>query len=158
MRARAGSPAGDPVRICSLMRHPTASLTFLLVLFLPLAVAAQDEPAAKPPAANQVELRLEQRLLSLDLLAYNQTRDRERQASQHVADVLGRYLLNRPLPGALELSEFCLALLVFFGLGSTGLGNTQVVVDIVIERFSWRLRTATEAVNATRASRGREFQ
>ena len=59
-----------------------------------MAAVAQDEPAAPsagtPPAANQVELRLEQRLLSLDLLAYNQTRDRERAASQRVAEVLGR--------------------------------------------------------------------
>lgn len=63
----------------------------LLALLLPLAVAAQDETAAPPaPSANQVELRLEQRLLSLDLLAYNQTRDQERAASQHVADILSR--------------------------------------------------------------------
>jgi hypothetical protein len=61
----------------------------LLLLLLPLALAAQDEPAA-PPAANQTELRLEQRLLSLDLLAYNQTRDRVRAATQRVTDVLGR--------------------------------------------------------------------
>jgi hypothetical protein len=61
----------------------------LLLLLLPLAAAAQDEPAA-PPAANQTELRLEQRLLSLDLLTYNQTRDRERAATQRVTDVLGR--------------------------------------------------------------------
>jgi hypothetical protein len=65
-----------------------------LLLLIPLAAAAQDEPAAPPagtaPAANQAELRLEQRLLSLDLLAYNQTRDRERSASQRVADVLSR--------------------------------------------------------------------
>jgi hypothetical protein len=74
------------------MRRPTAALVLLLLaLLLPLATAAQDEPAAPaPPAASSVELRLEQRLLSLDLLAYNQTRDRERQASQHVADVLSR--------------------------------------------------------------------
>lgn len=73
------------------MRRPTAALVLLLALLLPLATAAQDEPAAPaPPAANQVELRLEQQLLSLDLLAYNQTRDRERLASQHVADVLSR--------------------------------------------------------------------
>jgi TRAP-type C4-dicarboxylate transport system permease small subunit len=65
-----------------------------------------------------------------------------------VVDVFGRYLLNRPLPGTLELSEFCLALLVFFGLGSTGLSNSQVVVDIVIERLPPRLRAATEAANA----------
>ncbi|HEY3568832.1 MAG TPA: hypothetical protein VGP73_12930 [Thermoanaerobaculia bacterium] len=73
------------------MRRPTAALILLLALLLPLAAAAQDETAAPaPPAANQVELRLEQRLLSLDLLAYNQTRDQERAASQRVAGILGR--------------------------------------------------------------------
>jgi hypothetical protein len=73
------------------MRRATTALTLLLALLLPLAAAAQDQPAAPaPPAANQVELRLEQRLLSLDLLAYNQTRDQERAASQRVTDVLGR--------------------------------------------------------------------
>ncbi len=76
------------------MRRSIPALTLLLALLLPLAAAAQDEPAAPPagtvPAANQVELRLEQRLLSLDLLAYNQARDRERAASQRVTDVLGR--------------------------------------------------------------------
>jgi TRAP-type C4-dicarboxylate transport system permease small subunit len=65
-----------------------------------------------------------------------------------VADVLGRYLLNRPLPGALELSEFAMALLVFFGLGSTALTGGQVVVDIAIERFPPRLRAGSDAVNA----------
>src|SRR4051794_19074441 len=75
------------------MNRTIAGLVLLLAL-LPLAVAAQDEPAAPPAgtasAANQTELRLEQRLLSLDLLAYNQTRDRERTASQRVAEILGR--------------------------------------------------------------------
>lgn len=70
------------------MRHVILAL---LLLLISLAAAAQDEPAAPaPPAANQVELRLEQRLLSLDLLAYNQTRDQERAASQRVAGVLSR--------------------------------------------------------------------
>ncbi|HEY2289765.1 MAG TPA: hypothetical protein VGM86_03595, partial [Thermoanaerobaculia bacterium] len=73
------------------MSRTTAALALLLALLLPLATAAQDEPAAPtPPAANQVELRLEQRLLLLDLLAYNQTRNQERSASQRVADVLSR--------------------------------------------------------------------
>ncbi len=65
-----------------------------------------------------------------------------------VADVLGRYLLNRPLPGALELSEFAMALVVFFGLGSTALIGGQVVVDIAVERFPPRLRAAFVAGNA----------
>src|SRR4051812_14296575 len=76
------------------MSRTISALALLLTLLLPMAAVAQDEPAAPsagtPPAANQVELRLEQRLLSLDLLGYNQTRDRERQASQHVAEILGR--------------------------------------------------------------------
>ncbi|MFL6262826.1 MAG: hypothetical protein ACJ76Y_24270 [Thermoanaerobaculia bacterium] len=71
------------------MNRATAGWALFLLLLLPSLAWAQDEPAA-PPAANQVELRLEQRLLSLDLLAYNQTRDRERAASQRVTDVLGR--------------------------------------------------------------------
>jgi hypothetical protein len=66
------------------------TIAALALFLMPLAAAAQDEPTPAPPAANQVELRLEQRLLSLDLLAYNQTRDRERLASQRVTDVLGR--------------------------------------------------------------------
>lgn len=65
-----------------------------------------------------------------------------------VLDVLGRYLLNRPLQGALELSEFAMALLVFFGLGLTGLTGRQVVVDILYERFPPRLRASADTVNA----------
>jgi hypothetical protein len=77
------------------MTRATAGWTLFLLLLLPLAAGAQDEPVAPAPAgtasaANQVELRLEQRLLTLDLLAYNQTRDRERTASQRVTEILGR--------------------------------------------------------------------
>ena len=38
----------------------------------------------------QTELRLERRLLSLDLVSYNETRQRERRAMLRVTDVLGR--------------------------------------------------------------------
>jgi TRAP-type C4-dicarboxylate transport system permease small subunit len=65
-----------------------------------------------------------------------------------VADVAGRYLLNRPLAGTLELSEFALALLVFLGLGATGWRGSQVVVDIALERFPPRLRAVSDAFNA----------
>jgi hypothetical protein len=75
------------------MTRATAGWTLCFLLLLPLAAGAQDEPvppAATAPAANPAALRLEQRLLALDLLAYNQTRDRERAASQQVAEILGR--------------------------------------------------------------------
>lgn len=65
-----------------------------------------------------------------------------------VMDVVGRYLLNRPIPGALELSEFALVLLVFLGLGSTGLRGSQVVVDIALDRFSPRWRAISDVLNA----------
>lgn len=65
-----------------------------------------------------------------------------------VADVIGRYFLNRPVAGALELSEFALAVLVFLGLGGTGLAGRQVVVDIALEGFTPRLRAVSDAVNA----------
>ncbi len=65
-----------------------------------------------------------------------------------VADVVGRYFLNRPVEGAIELSEFALALLVFFGLGLTGLTGTQVVVDIALEHFPPRLRALSDATSA----------
>jgi TRAP-type C4-dicarboxylate transport system permease small subunit len=65
-----------------------------------------------------------------------------------VADVLGRYFLNRPVPGALELSEFALVLVVYLALGATGRSGGQVVVDIALERFPPRLRALSAAANA----------
>ena len=65
-----------------------------------------------------------------------------------VMDVAGRYLLNQPIAGALELSEFALVLLVFLGLGATGLRGSQVVVDIALDQFSPRLRAISDMFNA----------
>jgi TRAP-type C4-dicarboxylate transport system permease small subunit len=69
-------------------------------------------------------------------------------AALTVADVLGRYFLNRPVPGALELSEFALAVIVYLALGTTGLTGRQVVVDLALERFPPRLRAGSEAMSA----------
>jgi hypothetical protein len=70
------------------------TIALSLLLLLPLAAGAQT-PAAPPAtgaaASNaSAELRLEQRLLSLDLVAYKETRQREGLARQRVTDVLGR--------------------------------------------------------------------
>ena len=75
-----------------------ASRVHILALFLllPMAAGAQT-PAAAPPAerapsaaANATEIRLEQRLLSLDLVAYKETRAREGLARQKVTEILAR--------------------------------------------------------------------
>lgn len=72
----------------------------LLLLLLSAAAAAQDprtlaEGSAQAPL--QTELRLERRLLSLDLVSYNEARERDQRARQAVAEVLGR--LDEALAG-----------------------------------------------------------
>ena len=72
----------------------------LALLALPSAVVAQDprtlaESAAQSPG--QTELRLERRLLALDLVTFNEARERERRAQQAVNEVLTR--LDQALAG-----------------------------------------------------------
>ncbi len=70
--------------------------TLLLLLLGSLTAGAQEAAApaqtssSSASAAVQTELRLERRLLSLDLVSYNEVRDRERRAMLRVTDVLGR--------------------------------------------------------------------
>ena len=81
-----------------MFRLPAVSL--LILLALPLAASAQDprtlaEGSAQAPL--QTELRLERRLLSLDLVSFNEARERDRRARQVVDQVLGR--LDEALAG-----------------------------------------------------------
>lgn len=79
------------------MIRATAGLVLCLLL-LPGALRAQ-EAAASPPASSaiQTELRLERSLLALDLVSYNEARERARRAQQGVNDVLTR--LDQALAG-----------------------------------------------------------
>jgi hypothetical protein len=83
------------------MIRTIAGWTLLLLLLPPLAAGAQTTTAppsqgsAAPlasgaPGSTPAELRLEQRLLSLDLVSYKETRQREGLARQRVTEVLGR--------------------------------------------------------------------
>ena len=65
-----------------------------------------------------------------------------------VLDVGGRYLLNRPLPGALELSELLMVFLVFGCFAHTELVNGHVDVDVLVNRFPPRGRAVCEALAA----------
>lgn len=72
------------------MTRATASW-LLLLLCLPLAAWAQDAATlADAPAQSQIqtELRLERRLLSLDLVTFNEIRERERRARERVSGIL----------------------------------------------------------------------
>jgi hypothetical protein len=70
-----------------------------ILLLLPLAAGAQAPSAegTTQSAAAQTALRLENSLLSLDLVSYTEMRDRARRAQQGVNDVLGR--LDQALAG-----------------------------------------------------------
>jgi len=45
-------------------------------------------------------------------------------------DVVGRYFLNRPVPGGFELTEILLAALIFAGLPLVSLRDEHVTVDL----------------------------
>jgi TRAP-type C4-dicarboxylate transport system permease small subunit len=65
-----------------------------------------------------------------------------------VVDVGGRYLFNRPLPGALELSELLMVFLVFGAFAVTELRNGHVDIDVVVNKLPPRGRALSETVAA----------
>jgi TRAP-type transport system small permease protein len=65
-----------------------------------------------------------------------------------VADVAGRYLFNRPLPGALELSELLMIFLVFGAFAVTELRNGHVDIDVVVNKMPARARACSETFAA----------
>jgi len=76
----------------------TISRWALILLLVPLAAGAQAPAEGNSQsAAGQTALRLENSLLSLDLVSYTELRDRARRAQQGVNDVLGR--LDQALAG-----------------------------------------------------------
>ena len=65
-----------------------------------------------------------------------------------VVDVAGRYLLNRPLPGALELIELLMVFLVFGSFAFTEWQSGHVDVDVLVNRFPPRARAVCEGAAA----------
>lgn len=62
-----------------------------------------------------------------------------------VIDVIGRYVLSSPLPGAGEYTEFLLMAIVFVGLPAVCLDDGHVTVDL----FTSRLRGLASVVQTT---------
>jgi TRAP-type C4-dicarboxylate transport system permease small subunit len=65
-----------------------------------------------------------------------------------VVDVGGRYLLNRPLLGSLEMSELLMVFLVFGAFSVTELHNGHVEVDVLVNRMGPRARALCESFAA----------
>ena len=61
-------------------------------------------------------------------------------------DVLGRYLFNRPILGTLEASEIMMAGIILLSWAYTQRTGGHVRVDILVSRYSHRVRTITDFV------------
>ena len=55
-------------------------------------------------------------------------------------DVTGRYLFLAPLPGAFEMTEIMMAMLIFAGLPLVSRANQHVTVNLIIGLFSPKIR------------------
>jgi TRAP-type C4-dicarboxylate transport system permease small subunit len=56
-------------------------------------------------------------------------------------DVIGRYLLNRPLLGAFELSELALAIMLLFGWGYNQAEKGHIDIDLLYKRLPHSVQT-----------------
>ena len=63
-----------------------------------------------------------------------------------VGDVCLRYFLSRPIPGAYELNEFMLVVVVFLGLAHTALKQGHVIVGILVSRLPLRIRAGLDVL------------
>ena len=68
-----------------------------------------------------------------------------------VGDVVGRYMVGiipglGPIPGSFELTEFMLAVIVLTAIGHTQMKDGHISIDLVIERFSPRIRAIIDTV------------
>ena len=61
-------------------------------------------------------------------------------------DVIGRYVFNRPISGAMEVSSILLAGIVLLGWAHTQATDGHVRVELVLSRFSPRVRAIINSV------------
>jgi len=61
-------------------------------------------------------------------------------------DVVGRYVLNRPVPGGFELTELGLLVLIFAGLPLVSHADEHVTMDFIDRLISARARALLERV------------
>jgi TRAP-type transport system small permease protein len=63
------------------------------------------------------------------------------------ADVIGRYLFNRPITGVFEVTEYLVLILIFSFIGYTQSQKGHVAVDLLLVRFPARIRLLIEIGN-----------
>ncbi len=65
-----------------------------------------------------------------------------------VTDVFCRYVLNRPILGAFEITEFMMMVLVFFALAHAQVRKAHISVDVLVLKLSKRTQQILEAVGS----------
>jgi TRAP-type C4-dicarboxylate transport system permease small subunit len=63
------------------------------------------------------------------------------------ADVIGRYFFNRPVLGALEITEFLVLILIFSFLAHSQAKKSHVSVDLLVQHLPKWIRTAIDITN-----------
>ena len=65
-----------------------------------------------------------------------------------VTDVFCRYVLNRPILGAFEITEFLMIILVFFSIARAQVKKAHISVDVLVLKLSKRSQQIFEAVGS----------
>jgi TRAP-type C4-dicarboxylate transport system permease small subunit len=61
-------------------------------------------------------------------------------------DVLGRYIFNRPITGALEIGQMAMAGMVLLAWANTQANRSHIKVDLLFSRYSPRVRAVVEFI------------
>lgn len=67
------------------------------------------------------------------------------------ADVGLRYFFNLPILGTVEITEFLMLALVFFGMLYTQQKKSHVIVEALVERFSQRTQAVIKSITTIAA-------
>ena len=62
------------------------------------------------------------------------------------ADVAGRYFFNNPLSGALELSEYFMAVVIMLGLAYTASVRGHIKIELLISHWPPRVQAALDSI------------
>ncbi|MEW6669584.1 MAG: TRAP transporter small permease [Thermodesulfobacteriota bacterium] len=62
------------------------------------------------------------------------------------ADVILRYLFNRPIVGAFDLTEYMMTILISFGLAYCAMMKGHVTVDLIVSRLPQRVQAVIDCV------------
>jgi TRAP-type C4-dicarboxylate transport system permease small subunit len=63
-----------------------------------------------------------------------------------VVNVVGRFLLRKPLPGTIEIVEMLTSALIFFALAYTEHLRRHIHVELIVDRFPRRVRAVLASV------------